>query len=1009
MAFHGVFIGVDKYSDFRTRELTAACRDATALWALFTDTIPDTKSSLLINEHATKHQISQAINDSLNNATDNDAVIISFSGHGSQNNRLICFDTIRESLTDTSISMELIADTFKRSKAKVILLVLDCCFSGKAPARVMEDTPIARDGIFPWESLAGKGRIIISASAANEVALETPGVNGLLTAALINIMQSGDGVVDLFEAMAKVTSIVRAEALKMGHVQNPVVLGFQEGGLTLPTLKKGKEYYKAFPEHKGLRITSKMSDLQGFGIPSLVLDEWEKDFKKGLNNLQVSAVNDFRILDGESLLVVAPTSSGKTFIGEMAFVKTVSQGKRAAFILPYKALVNEKFDQFSSLYGERMGIRVIRCDGDHGEQIDSFMRGKYDIALFTYETFLVLSVATPFVLNQIGLVVIDEIQFVGDPTRGISVELLLTYLISVRERNIRPQIIALSAVIGDVNEFDSWIGIQKLLTKERPVPLTEGVLDRRGNFQYLDVYGRQQLTQLISSEMIIQRGVEPSAQDVVVPLVRKIIHDNPDEKIIVFRNVRGKAEGCAKYLADELGLSPATEVEAELPNNDLSRSSSFLREALHGGTAFHNANLHPNEKMIIERAFRDSQSKVRVLGATTTVAAGINTPASTVILAEKEFIGEDGREFTVAEYKNMAGRAGRLGYNETGRSIILTDNEVEREQLFRKYVLAKPEPITSSFHPDEVETWFVRLLAQFPRILRVDALTLLSSTFAGYKENKKSPGWQGQTKLVLENLLGEMERLELVEQEAGYVKLTLLGRVCGTSNLKYHSAMRLVELLKSLDAGLVTPIKIMAVMQALTEMDTQARVPVFRRGSKEEVWSREVSQIYGDDVARLLQRHINGNIHDYYSRCKKAALLSDWIAGMPINDLEKKYTLVDNSFCRLTYGHIVAVSSMTRFHLRPASEIASLILLGKQSISEEIDQLLKRIEFGLPKEALGLLDLPIKMRRGDYLNLYNSGICTIGQFWATLEEKLKSLIGKKLVERLEKYREIAKK
>ena len=140
MAFHGVFIGIDKYGDPRAQELTAAKRDATALWALFADTIPEIKTSLLVNEEATKDQISKALNHALENATATDAVVIFFSGHGSRDHRLICFDTTKESLPDTSIKMEDLADSFKRSKAKVILLVLDCCFSGRAPARVLEDT-----------------------------------------------------------------------------------------------------------------------------------------------------------------------------------------------------------------------------------------------------------------------------------------------------------------------------------------------------------------------------------------------------------------------------------------------------------------------------------------------------------------------------------------------------------------------------------------------------------------------------------------------------------------------------------------------------------------------------------------------------------------------------------------------------------------------------------------------------------------------------------------------------
>src|SRR6202020_1532252 len=115
------------------------------------------------------------------------------------------------------------------------------------------------------------------------------------------------------------------------------------------------------------------------------------------------------------------------------------------------------------------------------------------------------------------------------------------------------------------------------------------------------------------------------------------------------------------------------------------------------------------EREAVERAFRSSEGAIHVLGSTTTLAAGINTPASTVILAEQEFIGEDGRPFTVAEYKNMAGRAGRLGYNETGKAIILAETPIERARLFQKYVLGTPEEVKSSFQQGQLPTWILRL------------------------------------------------------------------------------------------------------------------------------------------------------------------------------------------------------------------------------------------------------------------------------------------------------------
>jgi len=127
------------------------------------------------------------------------------------------------------------------------------------------------------------------------------------------------------------------------------------------------------------------------------------------------------------------------------------------------------------------------------------------------------------------------------------------------------------------------------------------------------------------------------------------------------------------------GQTPATAVLDVLPTQDLTGASQDLRECLSGGTAFHNTNLLRAEREAVERGYRSATGGIHALVATTTLAAGINTPASTVVLAENEFVGEDGRQFTVAEYKNMAGRAGRLGFNEIGKAIILAETPMERK------------------------------------------------------------------------------------------------------------------------------------------------------------------------------------------------------------------------------------------------------------------------------------------------------------------------------------------
>lgn len=112
-------------------------------------------------------------------------------------------------------------------------------------------------------------------------------------------------------------------------------------------------------------------------------------------------------------MVVAPTSSGKTFIGEMAGARAIADGRKVVFLFPYRALTNEKCEQFTVLYGDVLGGRVVRCTGDYLDQTRAFLGGKHDIALLTYEMFRGLAVSNPWTLNQVGLVVVDEAQFVA--------------------------------------------------------------------------------------------------------------------------------------------------------------------------------------------------------------------------------------------------------------------------------------------------------------------------------------------------------------------------------------------------------------------------------------------------------------------------------------------------------------------------------------------------------------------------------------------------------------------
>jgi len=208
--------------------------------------------------------------------------------------------------------------------------------------------------------------------------------------------------------------------------------GAIDGELTWPIFKPGALFQAAFPERSRPKAERDIQSLAACGFPSDLLEIWASSIP-GLNQLQLDAINEFQVLDGGHLVVSAPTSSGKTMIGELAALKGALERKRTLFLLPLKALVNDKHRQFTATYSA-FGIRTIRATGDSTDDVPDLMRGRYDICLMTYEKFTAFALGSPHVLEQAGTIVVDEVQMIADKSRGVNLEFIITLLRMRRQR-----------------------------------------------------------------------------------------------------------------------------------------------------------------------------------------------------------------------------------------------------------------------------------------------------------------------------------------------------------------------------------------------------------------------------------------------------------------------------------------------------------------------------------------------------------------------------------------------
>jgi len=185
----------------------------------------------------------------------------------------------------------------------------------------------------------------------------------------------------------------------------------------------------------------KIKNLKNYGIPSYIVNIWEKHYSPCLLPLQEEAVREYGVLGygenkegrmqyaptgandkkgarNDNLLLIAPTSSGKTFIGEMAAITQVIHQKKVIYLVPLRYLAEEKYRHFKNLYSS-YGIETVVSIRDYRKDDQRIIRGNYKIAVMVYEKFYYFLLKYPDFLIDVSLVVIDEMQLINNPKWGL--------------------------------------------------------------------------------------------------------------------------------------------------------------------------------------------------------------------------------------------------------------------------------------------------------------------------------------------------------------------------------------------------------------------------------------------------------------------------------------------------------------------------------------------------------------------------------------------------------------
>jgi len=486
-------------------------------------------------------------------------------------------------------------------------------------------------------------------------------------------------------------------------------------------------------------------------------------FLQGLSfepdGFQLSAMESLD--EGASVLVAAPTGSGKTLVAEYAVHLALAGGKRAFYTAPLKALSNQKFRDLSDKWGaERVGLLT----GDNAVNADA------PVVVMTTEVLRNMIYSSSPRLASLGAVVLDEVHFLQDEYRGPVWEEVIIHL------DPEVQLVCLSATVSNADEVGEWLTTVRgrtdvVVETRRPVELVthHALFDREaGRVVMHDTIVNGSPNRGLERTLAMQRQETarkgrprrrfsaPNREELV-----ELLDDSGMLPAIVFIFSRAQCEDAVRSCVDAgLVLTSADEEDeiraiveehaAPLDRGDRAAIGydGFLDD-IGCGIASHHAGMIPLLKEAVEECF--VKGLVKVVFATETLAVGINMPARAVVIEKlTKYTGEHHVLLRASEYTQLTGRAGRRGLDDIGHAVTLWNPYVSFDQT-AALALSRSFRLSSAFRPTS------NMVANMVRRhSREEAMHLLNLSFAQFQADREVV----TTEALLERKRRDLRRID---------------------------------------------------------------------------------------------------------------------------------------------------------------------------------------------------------------------------------------------------------
>ncbi|MCY6501477.1 DEAD/DEAH box helicase [Escherichia coli] len=496
---------------------------------------------------------------------------------------------------------------------------------------------------------------------------------------------------------------------------------------------------------------------------------------------------------GKSVLVVSPTSTGKTLVGTIALTQGIQEGKNAVFLVTHRALARQKFEDFKKQllkdFLDNDPSALVLATGDiiedaFGNTVPSPLNAKLLVA--TYEKYLgILSASGVPKSMKSTVFVCDEIQLIGDENRGQQVEILLTLI----KRAGWAQLVGLSAVLEhrDALKLSQWLEIELIYTSTREKHLTYECHAHNGEVYSCSTKSPEEITSIKSKQLTSS----------IAKTIKNYLEKNKElTPIIVFCMTKKETYALAQSLVSEYKSPLNDQMDFDFDGVPETLANNMLKEFVQYRVACHSADLIDEEREIIERKILDKE--IDVVFATSTLAAGVNFPLGTAFFASWQRWNTDLRKnipISSSEFHNMAGRVGRMGSDHSeGNIIYFSNNNTDLTSALKYLKFSDMPPLKSRIEPKGFNRLILQLVATGLSNNIIDLKDIVFNTLSGIVEQdtnlKSFNTWDGCLETSLDMLTAEGL---LIKTAAGDLHATSFGKAVSLAGFNPESGVNLLK------------------------------------------------------------------------------------------------------------------------------------------------------------------------------------------------------------------------